>query len=704
MEETIFSTFNKGLYRINNSVYSTSDEVSSNGIVNISPDQISSGGSTDQMNMYVGAIVSGKQGFTNNEAGYILGIDADDGKAKFYIGNASSYLNWDGTNLTVVGNVNISSINIPDSTTANSFHVDSSGNAWWGTNVVTGYATAPASILNTGVAKFTNITATGTINALGGYIGSGTSLVFESQGINTGVTGWIRGGQTDYRTGTGYFLGYNSATYRLSIGVPNTGPEMYWDGSNLVATNINIVRSFTAGEDLIMNEIVYPSGTNIVERVRPTSFASNSATFTEATASVISKIFRIDSTRTLHMGGGSRNNVINMSAKIGTVNVGETDMTYGSAENFGGVACNLYDICQISTTKFLVLYWQSTATAALKAIVLDVGSSGDTITPGSAVVIDTSADATSYVSCTTLDSGRVSIFYKKNSTDSKYYVQILSISGSTITTNTAVNLDANTNSAGTVASCLLTTDTILCVYAPDNADPLVSKIITVSGTTPTVNGSNTLNSSSFNYGVSLSTISATKAVLNYTWTDGAGDDKVKIAICSISGTTVTKSSDTQLLTGANQVGFYLNSAIISPSVILTTVTESTTSIKYYLIYIDGTTISTLASQQITTSANGFQSSWVCKFKPFKYLGAAGNQYSYVTFASNTNKFIGVAFANIADTVSGPISMRYTTNTTFSGLTAGSIYYVDDSGLANTDSSTLSVIFGIAVNTTSILMQ
>lgn len=55
----------------------------------------------------------------------------------------------------------LASLDIPDTTTANSFHVDSSGNAWWGTNVATGYATAPAKILNTGAGTFSSITITG---------------------------------------------------------------------------------------------------------------------------------------------------------------------------------------------------------------------------------------------------------------------------------------------------------------------------------------------------------------------------------------------------------------------------------------------------------------------------------------------------------------------------------------------------------------
>jgi hypothetical protein len=49
-------------------------------------------------------IQAGKTDFTNTDAGFILGVDdSDSDKAKFYIGDATSYLNWDGTTLTIQG-------------------------------------------------------------------------------------------------------------------------------------------------------------------------------------------------------------------------------------------------------------------------------------------------------------------------------------------------------------------------------------------------------------------------------------------------------------------------------------------------------------------------------------------------------------------------------------------------------------------------
>lgn len=51
-------------------------------------------------------IQGGKTDFTNSQAGFILGIDDSDGnKAKLYMGDSSKYLNWDGSTLTVGGDI-----------------------------------------------------------------------------------------------------------------------------------------------------------------------------------------------------------------------------------------------------------------------------------------------------------------------------------------------------------------------------------------------------------------------------------------------------------------------------------------------------------------------------------------------------------------------------------------------------------------------
>lgn len=53
------------------------------------------------------------------------------------------------------------SLDIPDKITPNSFHVAADGTTWWGANWAAGYALAPAYVLPTGEAAFTNVTIHG---------------------------------------------------------------------------------------------------------------------------------------------------------------------------------------------------------------------------------------------------------------------------------------------------------------------------------------------------------------------------------------------------------------------------------------------------------------------------------------------------------------------------------------------------------------
>lgn len=71
------------------------------------------------------------------------------------------------------------------------------------------------------------------INANMGNIMAGT--------ITLDNAGYIRGGQTDYNNGSGFWLGYKDTTYKFSIG-SSTGNNLTWDGNNL-----NIAGNLVAG-------------------------------------------------------------------------------------------------------------------------------------------------------------------------------------------------------------------------------------------------------------------------------------------------------------------------------------------------------------------------------------------------------------------------------------------------------------------------
>ena len=251
MDNNIYNIFNKGLYRINSSSYSVVDEVSNNGVANINPDQLGSGGSTEQMNMYVGAIVSGKQGFTNTESGYILGVDADDGIPKFYIGNSSNYLNWDGTTLSVAGSITLTSGSIAGMTiSSTALTATSGGNQTILSSGATAFSAGPTgsptvTITQAGVLTATGAVITGTITATTGTIGgftlsatalTATNLIIDSSGQRISL-----GSGNDI-----VILDADDATYRIWTGHATAASAPFSvTKAGLVAAS-NIVISGTA--------------------------------------------------------------------------------------------------------------------------------------------------------------------------------------------------------------------------------------------------------------------------------------------------------------------------------------------------------------------------------------------------------------------------------------------------------------------------
>jgi hypothetical protein len=95
----------------------------------------------------------------------------------------------------------------------------------------------------------------GSLSALSADMGSITAGT-----ITVNSTGFIRGGQTAYNTGTGFWLGYNGAAYKFSIGDGTNG--LTWNGSALSVTGAITATSGSFTGTLKAGTIVYTgSGT-----------------------------------------------------------------------------------------------------------------------------------------------------------------------------------------------------------------------------------------------------------------------------------------------------------------------------------------------------------------------------------------------------------------------------------------------------------
>lgn len=291
-QDNIYDYLGKDLYRLDpNAVLNnylsatalTNDPVADNSVT-VPPDTIGSGVSTSIETQSVGNIAAGKTKFDNTEVGYILGIDK--GVTKFYIGNITNYLNWDGTQLIISGNITatsgtiggwtigattISSANITLDSGNNKITIGSSngiiidganhkitssdGTAWIlnGDGTVSGFTSSPTNgvFQITGGANPQTKTVTHgygttpkriTIYAIGG-LGAGATAATENLGFSNGH--WDASGQSCvYGTGASPSASGMSTTKAVYLHDSDSGANVL-EGTvgNVTSTTFDIVFS-----------------------------------------------------------------------------------------------------------------------------------------------------------------------------------------------------------------------------------------------------------------------------------------------------------------------------------------------------------------------------------------------------------------------------------------------------------------------------
>lgn len=143
-------------------------------------------GSGSLKNLVIGSQGFIRQGQNGYDAGVGFWLGDDAGTTKFSIGNSSGdKLTWNGTNLVFSGNLSAASGALGAITIgANAWHVDSSGNMWWGAFAT--YAAATIKISSAGAVNFTS----------GTFSGSITGATGTFSGALSGATGTFAGNLT----------------------------------------------------------------------------------------------------------------------------------------------------------------------------------------------------------------------------------------------------------------------------------------------------------------------------------------------------------------------------------------------------------------------------------------------------------------------------------------------------------------------------
>ena len=177
---------------------------------------ISGGNITIDSSANNGYIATGQTAY-NTGTGFWVGSVS--GTAKLSVGNsAGNYLTWDGSSLSIKGSITL--VN-----TIPSGSVSGLGTLATQNSISYGSLTGTKPPENADV----------TLSAIQGSLTlTGGGLVLASGGAS------IRGGQTAFNTGTGFFLGDVSGTTKFSLG-NSAGNYLTWDGSTLTVNgNINV--------------------------------------------------------------------------------------------------------------------------------------------------------------------------------------------------------------------------------------------------------------------------------------------------------------------------------------------------------------------------------------------------------------------------------------------------------------------------------
>jgi hypothetical protein len=308
-------------------------------------------------------------------------------------------------------------------------------------------------------------------------------------------------------------------------------------------TGTGASKDFTAGENLNENDYVYPSANDTVLRYRPKGFSGTINVTTDPTtawgASTALKSFKISATQVLFFGGGGKS--VNLAGKYGIATISASgDITAVSSATYTADTVNYFDVCQIDIDKYFIIWQNNNAGAnGIKCRILSVsGGLGGTST------IETTGDPGAMVSCVALDSTRILISSMRDS-DTTFVTRVISISGTTISAiNSAVQVDSTVSANQRNAMCLLDTDKVFLLYHSGSANGLNSRVITISGTTPTLNSIFAVNATAgSDYNIGVVKLATDQVFMAYECGGGGGPNATYRA-ATVSSTTITLGTAT----------------------------------------------------------------------------------------------------------------------------------------------------------------
>ncbi len=275
-------------------------------------------------------------------------------------------------------------------------------------------------------------------------------------------------------------------------------------------------------------------------------------------------------------------NVNSLAAEMFSVNPTVLVLTGSGASGTTGEC-----ICPISSTTGLVLLYDTTATAAMKAAVITV--TGEALSVGTLATVEALATGVTW-SAVALDSTHVLVTYS-GTTDTR--AMVLSISGTTVTANTALSIEAAISHNHYVFK--IDASTAYLGYSKNTGTKSAGVILSISGTTITMPGAITYGAATIvaaEGNMAVAALDTTHYYYAYAGTSGflAGQ------VFSVSGSTVTANTAVTNMSNSILQGNICVTAASSSCVVIASTPATTASINMYVCTVAANVITQRASQ------------------------------------------------------------------------------------------------------------
>lgn len=508
------------------------------------------------------------------------------------------------------------------------------------------------------------------------------------------------------------------------VSIPNTSIATYELGYRTTSTGIT---GITASENLFADRYLESSGSNTVRNVVPFNIATGGVNTVNTNLAhngtrIKAKYFQKQGAVRdfIFFEGGDILTVQNIS-RIYTqsLNTGETD-TAGAPtqivtmDSLAG-QCSDFDACHIGNNKYLSVMSAAVGSSStnITARICDISSAP---TFGTDVNISATLGTTSYssVSVATLANDKALAVYRNAS--GQLACRVITATGNTVSTSSEVII-SSTNVRYTHAAAQIGTDKVLVSYVGDATVQHNAVVITVSGTTATVNTPTVVEATTGVFYITATRIVDDKVLLIRK--NSSGTTHFIACVLSISGNTITKNADLNISATATSNASYnghIFPAIVSENYAYVCIADnSLTASRFIVLNTSGATLS-IQSVQTTSSpnSNNVGIRGVVKSSPFVWRIYGGS--------TAVADYLGKIFRNTNINLSPDDTWLFASNTAvtssseivpvttgqrlsgFTGLTPGAVYYKDDNGGITTLSGSIPKIFGVALSSTDILLK